>query len=104
VSFRLSPTWASKQNNVKELTMAKSKTRRVRRSQPEKQSQPIAAGQPAAANEEALTPPAADASRGPGRKTVDFGQEYYYVYRELRVILLVAVAMFAIMTGLAYLI
>ena len=84
--------------------MAKSKTRRVRRQQSEKQSQPAATDQLAALVEEEPIALATDAPRGSGRKLVNFGEEYFYVYREMRSILLVAVVMFVVMIGLAYLI
>ncbi|HMQ54793.1 MAG TPA: hypothetical protein PKE64_09870 [Anaerolineae bacterium] len=84
--------------------MAKSKSRRVRRQQSEKLSQPAATDQIVALTETEASAPAADAPRGPGRKTVNFGEEYFYVYREMRSILLVAVVMFVVMVGLAYLI
>ena len=36
------------------------------------------------------------------RNVVDFAQEYFYVYTELRNILIVAIIMFIVMAGLAY--
>lgn len=84
--------------------MAKSKSRRVRRQQSDNQSQAAARDQIVTTAEAEALAPAADAPRGPGRKTVNFGEEYFYVYREMRSILLVAVVMFVVMVGLAYLI
>ena len=36
------------------------------------------------------------------RKVVNFAREYFYVYTELRNILIVAIIMFIVMAGLAY--
>jgi hypothetical protein len=36
------------------------------------------------------------------RKTVDFIQEYAYVFKELRNVVIVTLLMFAVMVGLAY--
>ena len=36
------------------------------------------------------------------RKVVNFAREYYYVYTELRNILIVAIIMFVVMVGLAF--
>jgi hypothetical protein len=45
---------------------------------------------------------------GPGpstrRKVVDFVQEYFYVYQELRNIFIIAVVMFAVLVGLSFVI
>lgn len=82
-----------------ELTiMAKSKrSRRARRQTVEKPVQST----PAPAPVEKKPAPAAAT---PSRQAVDFAQEYYYVYAELRQILLMTAIMFATMIGLSYLI
>jgi hypothetical protein len=38
------------------------------------------------------------------RKVVNFAQEYFYVYRELRNIFMIAVLMFAVLVGLSFVI
>jgi hypothetical protein len=87
--------------------MAKSK--RSRRAQPEvteRQQQRAADGaaQTATALNGSLSAPAGrvEVAGQPRRKTVDFAEEYYYVYQEMRNILIVAVLMFLVMIGLAY--
>lgn len=79
--------------------MAKSKrSRRARRQEVEKPVQSPAAAAPQAAAPVEKKAAAAAASR----KTVDFANEYYYVYAELRQILMVTGIMFVIMIGLSY--
>lgn len=92
--------------------MAKSKkSRRLRREQTEKQRQNIASiltstqeaapSQPAETAAEAA-PAAVQVTALPRRRTVDFGHHYYYVYTEMRNILIVAIAMFAVMAALSF--
>jgi hypothetical protein len=87
--------------------MAKSK--RSRRAQPvitERQQQPAADGAAQAATmlNGSVSAPAGkvEAAGQARRKTVNFAEEYYYVYLEMRNILIVAVLMFLVMIGLAY--
>ena len=95
--------------------MAKSKkSRRARRQATPKQRQNVVSQATkeevvSTADESAVPEPApepADRSSEPSpkRKVVDFAKEYYYVYAELRNILIVAVVMFLLMVGLAFLI
>ena len=82
--------------------MAKTKTsRRTRRQESEKQQQntdstPVA--------EE--TTPAVEASPAPqiSNKSVNFAQEYFHIRSDLRNMIIVAVALFAVMVGFLYLI
>lgn len=87
--------------------MAKSK--RSRRAQPviterQQQSEADGATQAATALNGTISASAGkvEAAGQPRRKTVDFAEEYYYVYLEMRNILIVAVLMFLVMMGLAY--
>ena len=92
--------------------MAKSKkSRRLRREQTEKQRQNIAStltsDRETAPSQRSETPdeaaPAAvQVTALPRRQTVDFGHHYYYVYTEMRNILTVAIAMFAVMVALSF--
>lgn len=45
----------------------------------------------------------AEPAPGLARKAVDFAQEYYYVYTDLRNVTIIAVVMFALMFGLGFL-
>ena len=47
---------------------------------------------------------AAQATPATNRKVVNFAQEYFYVYSELRNILIITVLMFAVMVGLSFVI
>ena len=47
------------------------------------------------------TQPAAGAP-APAKKTVDFVTEYFYVYQDLRNVLLVSALMFAVLVGLSF--
>ena len=38
------------------------------------------------------------------RKTMNFAQEYAYVYKELRNVLIIAIVMFGVLVGLSYII
>ena len=89
--------------------MAKSKkSRRARRQETAKQKQNVAdqvvKEEVVSPVEEPVSPEPADPSPEPApkRKVVDFAKEYYYVYAELRNILIVAAVMFLIMFGLAF--
>ena len=80
--------------------MAKSRrSRRVRRQESEKPvPSPAAPAPQVAAPVEKKATPAASRTTA----TVDFAREYYYVYAELRQILLVTAIMFAAMIGLSF--
>ncbi|MCB0193855.1 MAG: hypothetical protein KDJ65_18035 [Anaerolineae bacterium] len=78
--------------------MAKSRrSRRVRRQESEK---PVPS--PAAPAPQVAAPVEKKATPAASRTTVDFAREYYYVYAELRQILLVTAIMFAAMIGLSF--
>lgn len=93
--------------------MAKSKSRksrRARRLEAEKQRQHIAGPAKTSEVEPSIeTPPPPALIETPSspefrRKSVNFAQEYFYVYTELRNILIIAVIMFALMVGFLYVI
>jgi hypothetical protein len=91
--------------------MAKSKkSRRARRQEIAKQKQStvskVTTTKIEAAPEEIASPEPVETIPEPvtRRKVVDYAKEYYYVYAELRNILIVAVVMFLIMLGLGFLI
>lgn len=82
--------------------MAKSKSRRARRQDREKQRQqsPITA-----TVETEITEPAIVETVTPepvARKAINFVQEYFYVYTDLRSMLVIAVVLFVVMVGLLY--
>lgn len=89
--------------------MAK-RSRRARRQETEKRLQQQAAPKVSAEPVEEIPetpvspePVAPAAAAGPTpRKTVNFAEEYYYVYSELRNIAIIAVLMFALMFGLGF--
>ncbi|MCB0154504.1 MAG: hypothetical protein KDF65_06865 [Anaerolineae bacterium] len=93
--------------------MAK-RSRRERRQEPGKLNRPLTDSASAASN---TTPPAAPVRRAQlepeapqvevtsSRKAaVNFGQEYYYVYQELKTITIVAIAMFIVLFALSFVI
>jgi len=90
--------------------MAKSKqSRKARKQELEKRAQKEAVSSPAATAPEADAPPQVDTpapvsepKSSPMRKAVDFAEEYYYVYTDLRNITIVSVVMFALMFALGY--
>jgi len=73
--------------------MAKSK--RARRARRQKQTVIDTAAEAQETTQPAPTPPAV-------QNDVNFAKEYFYVYKELRNILIVTLVMFAVMAGLAY--
>ena len=82
--------------------MAK-KSRRARRQEVAKPKQTVATPPVEVSVEQAQKPEvAAPTLQSAPRKTVNFAQEYFYVYIELRNVLIVALIMFALMFGLAY--
>lgn len=88
--------------------MAK-RSRRERKQETEKRQQLVDAPQqasvaPAEAVASKPAPAAAPIEVGPSlaRKTVDFAQEYYYVYTDLRNVTIIAALMIALMFGLGY--
>jgi hypothetical protein len=95
--------------------MAK-RSRRERRQEPGKQRQftpppitpvesPTAEVAPPVVRDELVLPAkATQASPANNRKTINFAQEYFYVYSELRNILIITVLMFAVMVGLSFVI
>lgn len=96
--------------------MAK-KSRRTRRQEAEKQKKSAfdiaaaSAAESAPAVSNAIPQPAAPAAQpvvaetsAVNRKVVDFVQEYFYVYLDLRNILIVAVLMVAVLIGLSFVI
>lgn len=76
--------------------MAK-RSRRTRRQ--EASRQPVTPPEPPKEKQPRVDEPAP----APG-KIINFSQEYFYVYAELRNVLIITVAMFLVMAGLAYLI
>jgi hypothetical protein len=78
--------------------MAKSKkSRRARRVEIQKPpAQPAVAPQPAPE-----TTPVAPANN---RKLINFSQEYFYVYHDMRNVVIIGLLMFAIMTALSFVI
>ena len=89
--------------------MAKSKqSRRARKQQTEKRLQQKATAPTTAPEVEEQpqvidTPePVAQPISGPIRKAVNFADEYYYVYTDLRNITIVSVVMLALMFALGY--
>ena len=78
--------------------MAKSKkSRRVRRVEIQKQpAQPAVTPQPVPE-----TTPAAPANN---RKLINFAQEYFYVYHDMRNVVIIGLVMFAVMTALSFVI
>ena len=82
--------------------MAK-RSRRARRQEAAKARQVVDSPQAALRAEESQKPEIdAPTPQAVPRKTVNFAQEYLYVYTELRNVLIVALIMFVIMFGLAY--
>ena len=82
--------------------MAK-RSRRARRQQTAKQTvtSPVTKDEVEAAVEEAAPSEIVEETSLP-RNVVNFAREYFYVYTELRNILIVAIIMFIVMAGLAY--
>jgi hypothetical protein len=89
--------------------MAKSK--RARRVQPKLEKQPrtvsnvatpAQAGRPGSNGSAPAALNVAEAATPSRRNLVDFTGEYYYVYAELRNILVIAILMFLVMAGLSY--
>jgi hypothetical protein len=90
--------------------MAK-RSRRTRRQQIEKQKRRIPDTTAAKVIPDDVVAPDTPVSpetvgRGPvtSRKMVNFAQEYFYVYQELRNIFIIAVVMFAVLVGLSFVI
>lgn len=96
--------------------MAK-RSRRERRQEPGKQRQftspqitPVEASEAETAsavvakNEPAPPAKASQAAPANNRKAINFAQEYFYVYGELRNILIITVLMFMVMAGLSFVI
>ena len=85
--------------------MAK-RSRRARKQTTEKrQKTPVAVKQPPVEKiekTEAVSPAPVETAPTPVRKVVDFAENYYYVYTDLRNVGLIAVIMFALMFGLGY--
>ena len=100
--------------------MAKSKkSRRTRRQETEKQKQQATQNITVEASAEAISDDApvvvkanlpastangAASAPAASRKTINFAQEYFYVYGELRNILIVALLMFGVLIGLSFVI
>jgi len=76
--------------------MAKSKRSR-RAPRVEVQKHPVQPASPPAA---VTTGPAAAPANN--RKLIDFAQEYYYVFYDMRNIVLIGLLMFAVMVGLSF--
>lgn len=74
--------------------MAKRTRRPSRKVETEKQT-PVSAPAPTPA-------PPVEAVPFNARGTLDFGRDYYYVFADLRSLLLIAVVMFALMFGLGF--
>ena len=87
--------------------MAK-KSRRVRRQEIQKQPKPVDAAQPEAAEvvavPQAAAPVVREAQTGPvnNRKTINFAQEYFYVYFDMRNVVVISVFMFAVLVALSF--
>jgi hypothetical protein len=82
--------------------MAK-KSRRARRQEAQKQSQPttapsppVAAERPAPAAKELEPAPASN------RKTINFSEEYFHIYFDMRNVLLISVLMFVVLIALSF--
>ena len=90
--------------------MAKSKkSRRARRQESEKLRQQSEVKVPVTtveADDVAVEPAVEISASEPAlpRKAVNFAQDYYYVYTDLRNMLVIAVALFVVMFGLLYII
>lgn len=90
--------------------MAKSKrSRRARRAENETQDQAVATDKPVASapttvNGNDNQPADTSTSKPSFGNTVDYATEYFYVYTEVRNILIIAVVMFVVLFGLSYLI
>ena len=89
--------------------MAKSKqSRKARKQELEKRAQKEAVSSSAATAPEVAQPqidtpaPISEPKSLPVRKVVDFAEEYYYVYTDLRNITIVSVVMFALMFALGF--
>lgn len=86
--------------------MAKAKrSRRARRQRTVKQQQQVTSPAPQDKVEsgvEESQPPEVVEDASTPRNVVNFAREYFYVYTELRNILIVAIVMFIVMAGLAY--
>jgi hypothetical protein len=83
------------------MSMAKSK--RSRRVQSEQKQRPPSGIAAAEINSSAPTlNGTVEVAAQPRRKMVDFAQEYFYVYQEMRNILIVAIIMLLVMFGLSY--
>lgn len=78
--------------------MAK-RSRRARRQEPAKQ--PVTPPRPQQEKPSAVAEPVTASVQS---KIVNFSQEYFYVYTELRNVLIIAVIMLLLMAGLAYLV
>jgi len=95
--------------------MAK-RSRRERRQEPGKQRQftpppitpvespAVEVAPPVVRDELVLPVKAAQATPANNRKAINFAQEYFYVYSELRNILIITVLMFVVMVGLSFVI
>lgn len=82
--------------------MAK-RSRRARRQSKQKQAvvSPVVKDEVESVVEEFESPETTEETPIP-RNLVNFAREYFYVYTELRNILIVAIIMFIVMAGLAY--
>ena len=84
--------------------MAK-KSRRARRQQAQKQPQSFVQETPIEASEPEVAPePTPEDRPMVSHKAVNFAQEYFYVYVDLRNILIVAALMVAVLIGLSFVI
>lgn len=87
--------------------MAK-KSRRTRRQEIQKQPKPVVAAQPEVTEVAAVPKEAApviqEAQAGPvnNRKTINFAQEYFYVYYDMRNVLIISVLMFVVLVALSF--
>ena len=79
--------------------MAK-RSRQARRQALQRQTQVVEIETPPASKANNLT----DEAQTLRRKTVDFIQEYAYVFKEMRNVIIVTLLMFVVMVGLAYVI
>ena len=87
--------------------MAK-KSRRARRQETQKQPKPTVVAPPvvtedvAAPKKAAPVTPQAEAAPVNNRKSVNFAQEYFYVFYDMRSVLIISVLMFVVLVALSF--
>jgi hypothetical protein len=81
--------------------MAK-KSRRTRRQESQKQSKPTPPPQPLTAEAPAPVAEPAEPAPAVNRKGVDFAQEYFHVFFDMRNVLIISVLMFVVLIALSF--